>query len=494
MIRFVLPLLILVSAVHAQTLAPGLLDLQTEYDLMGGSLVVFCEDGVVANYPFGTADLERDLPVSDATLFRIASISKTITALAVHQLAEDNLLELDDDIGTLLGYSVRNPNFPDQPITVRHLLSHTSGLIDGATYGGFLGATFSNPVPSLANLLQPGGAYYASGNFIDYAPGTYFSYSNLNYGILGTLVEAVSGQRFDHYVRAEILDPLDVPGHFNPALLPDVDRVAVLYRKPNGVWTPQSDNFQGTAPQDVPADYVPGTNAFRFAPQGGLRTSGSGLARIFREFLRPDPTLLNPANIDTLFAPAWTDNGSNGNNYYGLFRSWGLGVHRITQTPNADVVLPDYPNLVGHPGEAYGLISDAYVDRASGFGFVFITNGSGVGYSTPNNSAWYEVERAVFDLLAAADPVQLCATLVNTADPAEQPLLTVQPNPVRSEITLRLPAQLLHAEAELYDATGQLRDRWQPTGRQSVRSVADLPAGVYVLRVGATATRLVVVR
>ena len=492
MMRFLI-LLLFAQTAHAQ-LADGLLDIQTEYDLLGGTLVVFCADELAVELPFGTANVAQNRPVTDSTLFRIASISKTVTAIAVHQLVEDGALELDADIGGVLDYAVRNPNFPDQPITARHLLSHTSGLVDGSTYGSFLNATFGNPVPPLANLLQPTGSYYSTSNFLNQAPGTYFSYSNLNYGILGTLVEAASGQRFDHYVRAEILDPLGVAGHFNPALLPDVDQVATLYRKPNGVWTPQSDNFSGTAPNDAPANYLPGTNAFRFAPQGGLRVSGAGLARIFQEFLRPDPILLEATTIDTLFAAAWTDDGTNGNNYYGLFRSWGLGVHRITQTPDADMILPNHPDLVGHPGEAYGLISDAYVDRAAGFGFVFMTNGSGVGYNVPGNSAWYEVERAVFDLLAAAEPSALCATVSASNPVLASPVVSVQPVPARSEITLRIAEDLLGSEALLFDATGRLVDRWEPHGRRSERSVAQLSSGVYVLRVGAAATRLVVVR
>ena len=127
-------LLSLTSIVKAQTLTNEFNVISANNDMMGGTLVVFCENGIIENISIGKSDFSRNINSSVNTKYRIASISKTITAIAVMQLVEQNLLDLDADISTILGYSVQNPNNPTVPITTRMLLSHTSTIIDGTTY------------------------------------------------------------------------------------------------------------------------------------------------------------------------------------------------------------------------------------------------------------------------------------------------------------------------------------------------------------------------
>ena len=484
--------LALLPSLSQAQLSQQVADLQQQYELLGGTVVTFCADGIQQSIPFGTANLELNHPVDDSTYFRIASISKTITALAVLQLRENGQLALTDDIGDLLGYSVRNPNFPDAAITVGQLLTHQSGIVDGSTYGDFLGATYGgNSVPNLSELLSETGTYYSSSTFNNLEPGSYFNYSNLNYGILGTLLEAVSGQRFDVYVRQHLLQPMGITGSFLVNDLPDLDRLAVLYRKPNGIWTPQSDDLNGVAPDTTNLiGYLPGTNALRFAPQGGLRVTGPELAQIFRMLLNGgeyDGTqILQSATVDLLSAPHWNYNGSNGNNYYGLFRSWGYGVHRSTDTPNADLVLPDYPGMLGHPGEAYGLISDAYIDRENGFGFVFLTNGSGTGYTTNSNSAFYTVERALFDALNTVDWATTC--LVATKSPAKLRPLSFSPNPASELVRVQGATDTI---LTVYGTNGSLLRTERLHSPQSF-SVATWAAGSYFVRIGDAGGWLVV--
>ena len=150
------------------------------------------------------------------------------------------------------------------------LLSHTSTIIDGTTYSSFLDATVNNnPIPNLSELLTTSGAYYTSGQFNNTVPGTYFNYSNINYVILGTIVEKISNTRFDVYCKQNISMPLGIDASFNVNDLVDIDQLAVLYRKPNGIWTPQADNYQGIQPVFNNLNgYIPGTNGGRFGPQG----------------------------------------------------------------------------------------------------------------------------------------------------------------------------------------------------------------------------------
>src|SRR5690554_732139 len=148
------------------------------------------------------------------------------------------------------------------------LLSHTASIQDGSGYNNFLNATYTqNPIPQLQALLTPGGNYYTTNMWRQEIPGTHFAYSNLTYGVIATLIEAISEQRFDVFMREEILTPLGITGSYNIQDLEDINDVAVLYRNQNG-WTPQFDNYQGVMP-NPPANLpslVLGTNGLFFSP------------------------------------------------------------------------------------------------------------------------------------------------------------------------------------------------------------------------------------
>jgi CubicO group peptidase (beta-lactamase class C family) len=203
------------------------------------------------------------------TLYRVASISKLITTIGVMRLVEAGTLSLDADISEVLGYRVRNPHFPDDAITLRMLLTHTSSLRDG---GGYYW-----PAPArLKDALLPGGALYGSGAMWakNAKPGAYFQYANLPWGVVGTLMERATGERFDRLMKRLVLDPLGLHGGFNPAEFSpqDLANTAVLYRKrtdvdgkeiwnPSGPWVAQVDDYSRAAP--IPRagpDYEIGSN------------------------------------------------------------------------------------------------------------------------------------------------------------------------------------------------------------------------------------------
>ena len=391
------------STLIAQDFESRIQTIQQQHDLMGGVVLVLSDNGVKEQVPFGLADHRRKIPVHDSTVFRVASISKMFTATAVMQLYEQGLCSLDEDISNILGFEIRNPHFPDQPITIRMLLSHTSSLSDGPTYGDFLSATHSrSPIPNISELLAPGGSLYTKAQFLEHQPGTYFQYANINYGLLGTIVEKLSGVRFDRYCRQNILEPLSITGSFNVRELPDIDHVAVLYRKKEGEWTPQTDAYKGVKPEKEDlTGYTPGTNAVRFSPQGGLRISGYDLSKVLFMLMNQGTwqgnQILQKNTVKQMLNKQWLYDGSNGDNYHGLFQSWGLGIHRITGTPEQDVILSNSETMYGHSGLAYGLVSNAYFDPDREEGLIFITNGKAEGYTVSDESAFYEVEQAVFE-------------------------------------------------------------------------------------------------
>jgi CubicO group peptidase (beta-lactamase class C family) len=156
----------------------------------------------------GVADIESGTPVSEDTVFRIDSITKTITAIAVMQLWEQGLVDLDAPAsGYLRGYRLIPANASFRPATLRHLLTHTAGVRAVRRPSDLLrpalgwSTPVGRPVPSLAG-------YYRGGLRVDVEPGTKWAYSNHGFATLGQVVEDVSGLPLGHYLRERVFGPL----------------------------------------------------------------------------------------------------------------------------------------------------------------------------------------------------------------------------------------------------------------------------------------------
>ncbi|AQR71689.1 serine hydrolase [Janthinobacterium sp. LM6] len=325
------------------------------------------------------------LPVTPATLFRIASVSKMMTTLGLMRLVEQGKLSLDQDVGIYLGFSLRNPHFPQQPLTLRSLLSHTSSLRDAGGYAW-------GPERSLRDVFTAGGDSMWDRAA---APGRYFTYSNLNWGVIGTVMEKVTGERFDLLMRRLLLDPLDVRGGYNPATFSpeEVANTATLYRKrtleteiwqPHGPWIAQADDFDQRPPAGL-ANYVTGSNATVFSPTGGLRISTAGLGKVMQMLLDggryQDQQLLQPASIALMFGRQWqlAPDASNGNSERGLYRAWGLGNQQFDAVAGQGNGLVEGASFhaVGHLGDAYGLVSAFVLDFKNRNGMVMLAGGTG---------------------------------------------------------------------------------------------------------------------
>ena len=208
-------LLVLTCGAAAVELPACKTDLATELDkleLPGLAAAIVKNGQIVCASASGFANIAEDRPVTPDTLFLVASISKTVTATALMQLYEQGKFKLDDDINDYLAFDVRIPDAPDAPITFRQLLTHTSSIQDSSFFNDFLTKGMDSPI-TLAELLQgyltPDGAYYdANDNFQSEAPGEVYEYTNMNFVLIGYLVEVMSGVPFDKYCRDNIFAPL----------------------------------------------------------------------------------------------------------------------------------------------------------------------------------------------------------------------------------------------------------------------------------------------
>lgn len=314
-----------------------------------------------------------------ATLYRIASVSKLVTTLGLMRLVESGKVALDQDVSAYLGFRLTNPHFPAVPITLHMLLSHTSSLRDDAGYAFPFSVALRDAITSA--MWSPRAV-----------PGAYFTYCNLGFGLIGTIMERVTGERFDQLMQRLILAPLGLHGGYNVAELAPTDRanLATLYRKRtvdtevwdlHGPWIAQVDDKP--APLPGLATYVPGTNATPFSPTGGLRTSARDLGVLMQMLIRggvhQGRRLLQSATLHTMLTRTWTDDGSNGDTLHGFYRAWGLGNQ---QFPGHALIDRDGFNAVGHLGDAYGLRAIFAVDIARGNGIVVLIGGTGADPAT----------------------------------------------------------------------------------------------------------------
>jgi CubicO group peptidase (beta-lactamase class C family) len=338
----------------------------------------------------------NDLPVTPDTKFRIASISKLVTAVGVMQQVEQGAIDLDSDVSTYLGFTFRNPDFPDVLVTARMLLSHTSSLRDGDYY--VFPAT-----DQLSDYVTPAGAHYEGGarwaaptaEASDVGPGRYFSYANLNYGVLATVLEAVTHERFDEYMKEHVVIPLGCQASWNvrdfsPRALRSV---SVLYRKMDaegtwdtaGPWFAQVDDYRGVRPPapEGSETYVPGANATWESPQGGLRISAWDLSKVMRMFLNGGRfngvRVLETSTVNLMFKPEWTYSKlhPNGDTYGDLMLSYGLGPHILTNTLGDRLLADRNVAMSGHLGKACGLLSGMMMDFGSRDGFIYLIGGLG---------------------------------------------------------------------------------------------------------------------
>lgn len=242
-----------------------------EGGMVGVGAAIIVDKRLVWMKGYGFADRERAIAFTPDTVMNIGSISKTVTGAALMRAVQDGKLSLDADINRYLPFAVRNPSFPDVPITLRQLATHTSSIADRwavyeRTY--HYGGDAPEPLASfLADYFTPGRPRYAQDNFVQARPGTHREYSNIGAGLAGYIVERAVGERLDVYTRQRIFAPL---GMRNTAwFLSDVpaQRHARLYVAQNGL--------------SIPIPLYGGTTY----PDGGVRTSVADLSRFFLALL-----------------------------------------------------------------------------------------------------------------------------------------------------------------------------------------------------------------
>jgi len=322
------------------------------YHAVGAAVAVVKNGKLVYTHAFGLKDLENNVPLNNQDIFRIASISKSFSATAIMQMVEAGKISLDDDFGELVGFKIRNPKFPDQKITLKMALSHTSSLNDSQ---GYLNLDVINPDknPDWAKCYN------------NYLPGTKFDYCNLNFNLIGTILEKQSGERFDNYIKKQILKPLGLYAGYCVDSL-DSTRFVKLYEyhTDTKTYTPSPAAY---APRRTEiANYVMGYSTPVFSPTGGMKISATDLARYMMMHMNYGKEngirIISKRSARQMQTALSTDEG------------YGLALR------TAENLIPGI-KLNGHTGSAYGLYSTMFFNPEQKYGFVIITNGIDASYT-----------------------------------------------------------------------------------------------------------------
>ena len=312
-----------------------------------GVQAAWIRDGRTAgSYTFGYADRAAGQAVRDDSAFRCASLSKTVCAMVVLRMQTDGLLRIDDDIGTLLGFPVRNPRYPDAVITLRMLMAHTSSIIDSTDFLDSRNAASSVP---LRDLLSRRSSYSGA------RPGTQYAYSNFGVAVLAAAAETAAGKSFETLAQQYLFRPLAIDASFSASTLAQPQRAAALYGT--------SGNVQWSAArqmQETPARLIGQTHHIY---QGNLTISASDYAAILC-------MLLHAADgSDTRLFPQEAAREMLSMQFRSASVTQGLCVKK------AEHVM-DGRSFWSHTGSNFGMYAAYVIDPADKSGVVVLTSGA----------------------------------------------------------------------------------------------------------------------
>ncbi|MEP7380389.1 MAG: serine hydrolase domain-containing protein [Gemmatimonadota bacterium] len=212
-------------------------------------------DGTLAHVGVsGLRDVSKNAPVDTATVFRIASMTKSFTAVSILQLRDAGKIRLDDPVAQYVPElaSLRYPTSDSPPLTIRLLLSHSEGFPEDNPWGD----------QQLARTNEEMGQMMRAGIPFSTSPGTSYEYSNFGFAILGRIVANVSGMPYARYVRERVLLPLGMTVTTLEATTVPAARLAHGYRRQDNAWLEEAQLPDGA-----------------FGSMGGMLTSAADLGR-----------------------------------------------------------------------------------------------------------------------------------------------------------------------------------------------------------------------
>jgi CubicO group peptidase (beta-lactamase class C family) len=333
------------------------LDGQKDFDRLPGISVAIVQDQeILFSKGYGYADVEKKIPMSAETICSICSISKLFTAVAVMQLWEKGKLGLDDSLEVLLPeFKMKQRYAESVPITVRSLLTHSSGLPRELDHPYWMDVKFPSP-EEINQKSETEQTLYPSS--------TYFQYSNLGASLLGQIVAKKSGLTYDAYVEDNILKPLQL-ANTHPWL-------------PEKLWKGKMATGYGALHRDGSRDIAPLFRMNGYTPAAGFSSNVLDLAKFASWQMRLQSAsakeVLRPSTLKEMQRMQWVTPDKK--------LTWGLGFYIRDNRGTL---------LVGHDGSCPGYRALVLVDHKKKLAVSIMINAQG---TDP-----YKYADAIFDLL-----------------------------------------------------------------------------------------------
>jgi CubicO group peptidase (beta-lactamase class C family) len=311
---------------------------QIEYaGIPGLAIAVVHDKDLLWSAGFGVRDLATREPVTPGTIFRIASITKTFTSTATLILRDQGKLDLDDPVARHLSWFTYRNAYPDEPVTIRQLLTHTSGLPREAAFPYWS----ENEFPTREQLIE---AFKTQESIFE--PGTRIKYSNLAMAILGEIVAKASGMPYERFIQSAILDPVGMKST-SVFLTPEFrKRLATGYsrRMPDGSRKP-----------------TPVMDSKGIAPAANISSTVEDVALYAAAHMQEDRgdsgVLLKPVTLREMHRVAFVNSDWDG--------GYGLGFS-VAKTPKR--------LLYGHAGWAGGHRSQLRISPSEKVGVIVMLN------------------------------------------------------------------------------------------------------------------------
>jgi len=342
-----------------------------ENGIPGVAIAVIKDQKIERLQGYGFADVQTGRKMTGDTPINIASISKPIMGIAVLQLAERNMLDIDEDVNAYLPFRVDNPHTSDEKITLRNLATHTSSVADFYDVNDFTPGVDAPTllVDHLNSLLVPTGSRFQEGeHYLKTRPGEQREYSNLGAGVAGAVAEAVSGKSLNDLTQEGVFGPLDMTR--TSWLLEDfpAGQLATRYEVEqciswvnicadtesprlnhviSKIFDPSSDNKHPKAyPQFGNPNY----------PDGGVHSSAADLAKLVMSILNDgkyeNGALLQAASFEEMLRLQLPPELSKRQRFF-----WR-----------------DRDGMTGHSGSDLGVYSSLYFDHAKGDAVIILMN------------------------------------------------------------------------------------------------------------------------
>ena len=318
---------------------------------VGGAFVVAKDGRIVYERYYGEQQKSMHIAVTEKTYFKCASVTKFVTGIGLMRMMDQGILKPDEDISTYLGYPVGNPRYPGKPVTLRHLMSHTSGINEEGS--------FSRKSSILSDMIALDKK--AKSNFREVAPGEQYRYSNFGAGITGAIIEAVTGEDVSTFMRHYLFAPLGIDAAYTATQIQEPDYIAATYHRDGELYQAPSYMLRQEylAQADPDHHYRITVGSLLIRPRDltrlGIAACGDGTVDGVR--------VLSPAALRAMRMPQSPETtGITEDSPYSFFC--------IRQ----DTVLTDR-RVYGHQGTSEGIVCNLYFEPESQLVLCVMSNG-----------------------------------------------------------------------------------------------------------------------